>query len=385
MRSNLFKISSMLSLCITLNLWGCAKKLDFTPQYVYAVSGDKVNLRANPGRNQPIVEVLNNGQGLEILDTSKNITKEQYPNFGTLIPIYWYKVKTESGNVGFMSSQYVNLLLGHKRETGLIGIFEQIEKGKLKATVLSILQDGVVREPASHDIVQSKTISRVPKKLSIDHGIVLSSDQKSIGEIRNVKFAEDYTEKQEEGCWDGYYFSGIYNGIKPTPSSLILIGLNGISESSVDFKYFTDRTIIKTIENASLSMIKKKSPDDFKGGNFLCVSGDKCIYKSVKNNGNEYIIATQTIEYPDKSGHSQVFRIDKILSDKIENIYYHDSIGGKRDVPDRETVFAITDLDHNGILEIFTVTHGYEWWFYKIYSLEKDRVIPVFNGAGGGC
>ncbi|WP_244283189.1 SH3 domain-containing protein [Leptospira neocaledonica] len=368
-----------------VNFCGCAKKFDLTPQYVYAVSGDKVNLRAKPGRNQPVIEVVNNGQGLEILDISENITEEHYPNYDFGVPMYWYKVKTETGNVGYISRQYINLLLGHKKEAGLIGTFEQIEKGKLKATTLSILQDGVVREPDSYDFIQSKSISRVPKKLSIDYGIVLSSDQKNIGEIKDVKFAADYTKEKESGCWEGYYFSGIYNGLKPAPSSLIIIGLSGTSESSIDFKDFTDRTIIKTIENASALMVRKKSPDDFKGENFLCVSGDKCIYKSVKNNGNEYIISTQTIVYPDKSGHSQVFRIDKILQNKIETLYYHDSIGGKKEVPDRETAFAITDLDKNGILEIFTVTHGYEWWFYRIYSLEKDRVIPVFNGAGGGC
>ncbi|MEI1280274.1 SH3 domain-containing protein [Leptospira venezuelensis] len=353
-------------------------------QYVYAVSGSDVNLRANPGINQPIIEVMNNGLGLEILDSSMMTTREKYPNIDVLVPIYWYKVKTENGNIGYVSRQYVSLLFGQKK-SGLIGIAEQLEKGKLNATVLSILQDGVPREPSTYDYIKSKVISRVPKKMPVDSGLVISSNQSRLGEIKGAKFATDYTKEPEPGCWEGHYFSGIYDGVKPTSKDLILLGIDDISKPSFEVTDITNQSIIKAIKELSSSKIKEKNPSEFTGRNFVCVSGDKCIYKSIKHNGFEYAISTQTVEYPDKSGHLQIFRIDKIIENRIENLYYTDSMGGKRDVPDRETVFAITDLDNNGILEIFTVTSGYEWWWYSIYSLEQDRVISVFRGAGGGC
>ena len=52
----------------------------------------------------------------------------------------------------------------------------------------------------------------------------------------------------------------------------------------------------------------------------------------------------------------------------------------------RETEYfrGLTDLNGDGIPELWTSISGYEWWYYCAYELRNDGAVEIFRGGGGG-
>ncbi len=58
------------------------------------------------------------------------------------------------------------------------------------------------------------------------------------------------------------------------------------------------------------------------------------------------------------------------------------AIGG--DGTETESFQGLTDLNSDGIPELWTSVIGYEWWYFCGYELRESGAVEIFRGGGGG-
>jgi hypothetical protein len=396
------KILLYLNLIIILFISECKKEekpitqAPIRQKSAYSVIGDSVRLRETPNPNGKVIQVLKNATEVNIIEIANNKREFIEMKDGKNLPGYWMKVQLISNQSGWIFSPYVGLNIGGSGK-GIITFIYPNNGNEFSGKVIATLTDGSVREilTPTGDLLLPKEIPSIEMHILNDLG-------KIVGKANSLKFSKEHNRNEAWSCSESIMVKGNLKLYEPYDNKKVLIGVLG---SEIENRK-GNLTLLKEILPMNKSLIisdtrnvfSKSSSYEYyryQNQNFYCKDSENCSFTSLHWDAEDkIIISTLKAEREKKSIEENnvenplrpisAFRIDQIENGRIKNLIFSEHFTGG-DGTETEYLLAITDIDNNGILEVWTITHGWEWAYFRIYSLEKNRGILIFSGGYSGC
>lgn len=346
----------------------------------FAVSGDKVRLRKIPSDKGEVIALLRKGEPLEILEYDNSYPVTVPGTNGSYAYGIWVKVRVEGKSEGYIFSPYIGTNMGKENSPSYIAVSSGGAQDNF--ALMGVSSAGVLENhSAYYNGIATFSDSDVKKDLTL-----FDSTGTEIGALKNPRKA-----KNQDDCCFEIRLEGTYIPKSPEFSkSKAVIGRTvGSYSPSIPIVIEEDvpESIRKEIWEDTNRRIKSSSfdiPLNFK----IATCQTDCKYRRFRTgSGFEYLITEKVgnLGYhpePDTVEPSpHVYRIDRIESGKLIHLslMFQFSYQG-----DTGKTFAVTDLNGDGLPEIWTYWSGYEWWYYTITVLKKDWVIRTYFGGGGG-
>ncbi len=350
----------------------------------YAISGNMVNLRIEPEIKSKVIKRLNHSESVEILEINRPKFSIYLENENKYLDGDWFKVKLNDGTIGWVYNKYVSLNFGSKGNSNII--FLEISKNNnYIANVFATLNDGVLKE------ISYKTGEPLIPKTEKNENIILYDKLgNTIGESKInkiIKIGQKYL------CNTCYKIQGEFKHLKNIETAYFGIAGAFLKSKTSNLKLNitelspNEKDLI--ISDSHKYFVKElNTKNDYFGETMDCNINDRCRFEKLFINDTKTLFISTLKTYKknetpiENDRPKTIFRVDSIDSGKLSNFIITDHLVGG-DGTESEYYSTITDLDGNGIYELWTQTLGWESGGITIYSIEDKRIIKIFGGNSG--
>ncbi|MEI1276744.1 SH3 domain-containing protein [Leptospira venezuelensis] len=335
-----------------------------------------MRLRVGPSLKSEVIENLSKGDEFDILSFDKHNTLTIKQDQEVELKGIWVKIKKrKDGKEGYIFSSYIGFRLSS------VGYLVYPRKGDVYE-IIGVSTAGVLENHTEYSSRSVVKLKQIPKKVII----LLNPDGTKFGSVGDVVSSSTKLPDCEYiiKCVTGKLYKSLPESKKyrasigGTFSSNLALGKMNISES-IDKKF--QEIILKD------SLIRLKSTPDLPA-KFLAPNCQRhCKFFQFKaQNGNvSYIISEHSrfvgAGVKEEKIAPYFYRIDKVNGNEIENLEFYSTFSDQNDIA---STIGITDINDDGLPEIWRLWHGYEWWSFSITILKDDWAIPVYAGGGGG-
>lgn len=371
----------MAIILLSATLAGAADKSTY-PNFF--INGDKVNVRENPDSKSKALAQLNRNELV--------IVSKVYPHYETLSGKFgcWYQIATTTGKSGWVFSPFVAYNLGPQIKNSLL-FSANLYGATGEANYIGLIRDGLFLKTSPQETVRVCTDYFASNNLMT----LFFNDGKKNGTIKNISIVNAAgINGDESGCTVSLNVKGDQQGAKerttnrfPAVGGLSIFAKLNFTVSNATIpderKILMDQATAYLKSNSSLftttGIVNDMKLTDGKNESVQIASDPK--------NKTYYYFASftkATLETENsEDNYESVFTISKKTDKGFELMAVTPHFNDQG--AEKEEFMGITDLNGDGIPEIWTFVYGYEWDYYKIYVIHNGIAVPVFEGGYSGC